>query len=84
MGLLKGAAEVLSRMPHEKVTSGVRKLCQLQTSALVQVREGRRERRREERRRRRGREESGREGRKKRGKEEAFEQHEVCYLPPLF
>ena len=37
VGLLKGAAEVLSRMPHEQITVGMRGLCQMQTAALVQV-----------------------------------------------
>ena len=37
VGLLKGAAEVLSRMPHEQITAGMRGLCQMQTAALVQV-----------------------------------------------
>ena len=51
---------MLSRMPHDKITAGVRKLCQLQTSALVQVRgRGGRE----------GGKEGGREGGRKRRKQ---------------
>ena len=37
VGLLKGAAEVLSQIPTEQVTDGIRQLCQLQTAPLIQV-----------------------------------------------
>lgn len=37
VGLLKGAAEVLSLMPHDKITAGMRGLCQMQVSPLVEV-----------------------------------------------
>ena len=37
VGLLKGAAEVLSQLPHEKVTAGMRGLVQLQITPLLEV-----------------------------------------------
>lgn len=38
VGLLKGAAEVLSNMSHDKVTTGMRGLVQLQVTPLIEVR----------------------------------------------
>jgi hypothetical protein len=37
VGLLKGAAEVLSQLPHEKVTAGMRGLVQLQITPLLEL-----------------------------------------------
>ena len=37
IGLLKGATEVLSRMPHVMITQGVLGICSLQSRHLAQV-----------------------------------------------